>query len=160
MSLKARITVAAVVERAGRFLFVEERIARRLVLNQPAGHVEDGETLLAAVIRETREETAWKFEPQALLGIYLWRNPSDGVTTLRFGFAGQVTDHDARQRLDTGIARAIWLSRDELLVQADRLRSPLVLRSVDDYLRGQRQSLDAIAHLDVRTAEGMRTHEN
>src|SRR5580704_16228408 len=102
------ITVAAVAQTAGRFLFVEERINNRLVFNQPAGHVERGESLLAAVIREVREETAWRFEPLALIGIYLWRSPTSGVTTMRFAFSGKVDDHDARQRLDHGIVRTHW----------------------------------------------------
>src|SRR5438105_15517620 len=91
------ITVAAVTETDGRFLFVEERINRRLVFNQPAGHVERGETLLAAVVREVREETAWGFNPQALVGVYLWRNPSSGRSTMRFAFTGTVADHQAQQ---------------------------------------------------------------
>src|SRR5580698_4236031 len=104
------ITVAAVAETDGRFLVVEERINRRLVFNQPAGHVEHGETLLEAVIREVREETAWGFQPQALIGVYLWRNPSSGRSTMRFAFTGSVADHDARQPLDRGIVGTHWLS--------------------------------------------------
>src|SRR5882724_7074618 len=87
------ITVAAVTETDGRFLVVEERINRRLVFNQPAGHVERGETLLEAVVREVREETAWGFNPEALIGIYLWRNPSSSRMTMRFAFTGSVADH-------------------------------------------------------------------
>ncbi len=92
------VTVAAVVMRDGRFLVVEERIAGRLVLNQPAGHLEEHETLLEAVIRETREETAWRFEPRALVGIYLWRNPVDGRGFLRFAFLvrSTITAHSSR----------------------------------------------------------------
>ncbi len=116
------ITVAAVAETDGRFLLVEERINRRLVINQPAGHVERGETLLAAVVREVREETAWRFEPRGLLGVYLWRNPASGRSTMRFAFTGAVTDHDAGQRLDHGIVRTHWFSRTELLERQPRLR--------------------------------------
>src|SRR3954469_23085610 len=111
------VTVAAVVERDGRYLMVEERIAGRLVLNQPAGHLEKGETLIDAVIRETREETAWRFTPAALVGIYLWRNPENDRTFLRFAFCGSVDDHRAEQPLDTGIVRAAWLTHEQLLAQ-------------------------------------------
>ena len=99
MARSPDVTVAAVAETAGHFLVVEERINRQLLLNQPAGHVERGETLLAAVAREAREETAWRFQPQALVGVYLWRNPATGRSVLRFAFTGPVTNHDAAQRL-------------------------------------------------------------
>jgi len=146
------ITVAAVAETDGRFLLVEERINRRLVINQPAGHVERGETLLAAVVREVREETAWRFEPRGLLGVYLWRNPASGRSTMRFAFTGAVTDHDAGQRLDHGIVRTHWFSRTELLERQPRLRSPLVLRCVEDYLGGRLLPLDPVARLDLHSA--------
>src|SRR5436853_6309255 len=105
MSRTPDVTVAAVTERAGRFLVVEERVRQRLVYNQPAGHVERGETLLAAVVREVREETAWRFEPRGLLGVYLWRNPASGRSTMRFALPGAVTDHDAGQPLEQGIVQ-------------------------------------------------------
>jgi 8-oxo-dGTP pyrophosphatase MutT (NUDIX family) len=146
------VTVAAVVERDGRFLFVEERIAGRLVLNQPAGHLEDGETLVEAVIRETREETAWRLRPQALVGTYLWRNPLDGRTCLRFAFCGDVDDHRPGQALDTGIVRALWLTHEQLLAQSARVRSPLVPRCLEDYLLGKRQPLDSVASVDLDSA--------
>jgi 8-oxo-dGTP pyrophosphatase MutT (NUDIX family) len=146
------ITVAAVTETDGRFLVVEERINRRLVFNQPAGHVEHGETLLAAVVREVREETAWGFQPQALIGVYLWRNPGSGRSTMRFAFTGTVMDHKVEQPLDRGIVCTHWLSRSDLLEREQRLRSPLVLRCVEDYLGGARQPLDAVGHLDLQTA--------
>src|SRR4029077_18127498 len=92
------VTVAAVTETAGRFLVVEERINHRLVFNQPAGHVEHGETLFAAGVRAVREEPVWRFEPQALLGVSLWRTPANGRRTLRFAFIGAVADHDAGQK--------------------------------------------------------------
>ena len=152
MSRAPDVTVAAVTETAGRFLVVEERINQRLVFNQPAGHVEHGETLYAAVVREVREETAWRFEPTALLGVYLWRNPNNGRRTLRFAFTGAVADHDATQRLDRGIVRTHWLSVQELQERAVRLRSPLVMRCVHDYLAGQRQALEPIARLDLASA--------
>ncbi|MEJ1960689.1 MAG: NUDIX hydrolase [Gammaproteobacteria bacterium] len=146
------ITVAAVTEDGGRFLVVEERIDDQLVLNQPAGHVERGETLLEAVVREAREETAWRFEPKALLGAYLWRNPATGRATLRFAFTGTVSDHQPEQPLDTGIVTTHWLTRAQLQERALRLRSPLVLRCVDDYLGGSRHPLDGVASLDLHTA--------
>ncbi len=156
MPLKPDVTVAAVVEDAGRFLVVEERIDRRLVFNQPAGHVENGETLLAAIVREVREETAWRFEPEALLGVYLWRHPSSGRSTLRFAFSGRVADHDRAQPLDHGIVRTHWLTRPELQEREPRLRSPLVLRCIDDYLEGKRLPLDAVACLDLESAVAVR----
>jgi 8-oxo-dGTP pyrophosphatase MutT (NUDIX family) len=146
------ITVAAVTETDGRFLVVEERINRRLVFNQPAGHVERGETLLTAVVREVREETAWGFHPQALIGVYLWRNPSSGRSTMRFAFTGTVADHHAQQPLDRGIVCTHWLSRADLLEREQRLRSPLVLRCVEDYLGGTRRPLDEVGNLDLQTA--------
>jgi len=152
------VTVAAVTETAGRFLVVEERINHRLVLNQPAGHVERGETLFAAVVREVREETAWRFEPTALLGVYLWRNPASGRRTLRFAFTGAVADHDAGQKLDRGIVGTHWLSPLELEARATRLRSPLVLRCVHDYLTGQRLALEPLAGLDLHAASSASAH--
>lgn len=152
MRWKPEVTVAAIVERDGRFLMVEERASGRLVLNQPAGHLEDRETLIEAAIRETREETAWRFTPAALIGTYLWRNPDNDRTFLRFTFCGSVDDHAADQPLDTGIVRAVWLSHEQLLAQPGRLRSPLVLRCLDDYLRGMRQPLESVAALSLETA--------
>jgi len=156
MPQKPDITVAAVTEDDGRFLVVEERINQQLVLNQPAGHVEHGETLLEAVIREAREETAWRFEPCALLGAYFWRNPVNGRSTLRFAFTGTVSDHRPEQPLDTGIVTTHWLTRDQLMERGLRLRSPLVLRCVDDYLSGIRQALESVASLTLQTAVNVR----
>jgi 8-oxo-dGTP pyrophosphatase MutT (NUDIX family) len=146
------VTVAAVVHAAGRFLMVEERVNRRLLLNQPAGHVERGETLLAAVARETREETAWRFQPEALLGVYLWHRPLTGPPILRFAFIGSVSDHDPAQRLDRDIVRTHWLAPSELEQQRTRLRSPLVLRCMQDFLAGQHQDLRAVAALTLDSA--------
>lgn len=146
------VTVAAIAEQDGRFLIVEERIAQRPVLNQPAGHVEAGETLLEAVIREAREETAWRFEPHAFLGAYRWTPPGAQRATLRFAFIGDVHDHDPDQPLDRGILGTHWFSRAQLLERAAKLRSPLVLRCIDDYLGGQRRPLGAAARLDLHSA--------
>ena len=146
------ITVAAVVEADGRFLVVEELIDRRLVINQPAGHVEPGETLLEAAVREVREETAWLFTAKELVGVYLWRHPGTGRTTKRFTFSGVVTDHRDGQPLDDGIVGTHWLTRAELEGREQQLRSPLVLRCLGDYLAGQRQPLAAAAALDLDSA--------
>ncbi len=151
MGWKPEVTVAAIVERDHRFLMVEERISGRLVLNQPAGHLEDGETLVEAAIRETHEETAWRLHPEALVGIYLWRAP-DGRSFLRFAFCGTVDDHLAQQPLDVGIQRALWMTHEQLLAQPSRLRSPMVLRCLQDYLLGKRQPLDTVACLGLDSA--------
>lgn len=156
MPHRPEITVAAVTEDDGRFLVVEERINHQLVLNQPAGHVEHGETLLDAVIREAREETAWLFQPLALIGTYLWRNPLNGRFTLRFAFTGTVSDHKPAQPLDTGIVTTHWLTREQLVERELRLRSPLVMRCVDDYLNGIRQALESVATLDIQSALNVR----
>jgi 8-oxo-dGTP pyrophosphatase MutT (NUDIX family) len=152
MRWNPEVTVAAVVESDGRFLMVEELISGRLVLNQPAGHLENGESLIDAAVRETREETAWRLRPEALVGIYLWRSPGRGRSFLRFTFCGAVDQHDAGQPLDRGIQRALWLSRARLLAQPARLRSPMVMRSIDDYLQGRRMPLDTVATLSLQTA--------
>jgi 8-oxo-dGTP pyrophosphatase MutT (NUDIX family) len=146
------VTVAAVVEREGRFLMVEERIRGRLVLNQPAGHLEDRETLIEAVIRETREETAWRLSPAALVGTYLWRDPTSERSFLRFTFCGSVDDHAPGQALDAGIVRAPWMTHEQLQAQPGRMRSPLVLRCLEDYLKGARHPLDSVATLGLETA--------
>ena len=149
------ITVAAIAESDGRFLLVEERFNRRLVFNQPAGHVEQGESLLTAVIRETREETAWRFEPKSLIGVYLWRSPASGVTTKRFAFSGTVDDHQPVLALDVGIICTLWVSRTDLQEREQQLRSPLVMRCIEDYLTGQRQPITSVGHLDLQTAHSI-----
>jgi 8-oxo-dGTP pyrophosphatase MutT (NUDIX family) len=149
------LTVAAIAQRTdGRFLVVEERISGALVFNQPAGHVEDGESIPDAVIRETLEETAWHFVPQHLVGLYLWRNPANGRSILRVTFCGEAHSHDAARRLDRGIVAAHWLTRAELSAQPARLRSPLVLQCIDDYLAGRRHDLAALHHMVAASAPG------
>jgi len=143
---RPRVTVASVVERDGRFLVVEERpdTGGSLVINQPAGHVEHGETLLEAAARETFEETAWRFTPEFLVGVYLWAHPGGGSCYLRVCLGGPVSGHEPGKALDEGIERAVWLSRDELAAQRGRLRSPLVLGVIDDYLAGERYPLGVL----------------
>lgn len=138
------VTVAAVVERQGRFLMVEETSNGRLVLNQPAGHLEENETLIEAVCRETLEESAWHIKPLSVVGLYLWRHPRKQVTVLRIAFAAKTVSHDPDRILDTGIERALWLSRKDLLARQQRLRSPLVMRTLDDYLRGESHPLSLV----------------
>jgi ADP-ribose pyrophosphatase YjhB (NUDIX family) len=152
MSFKPDITVAAIIERDGLFLLVEEHIGPRLVLNQPAGHLEDGETLVEAVVRETLEESAWHFAPKYLVGVYLWKQPENGKSFLRMAIAGSVTHHEPQRRLDHGIERALRLTRDQVVAKSSRLRSPLVLRCIDDYLGGARHSLDALQYLSLEPA--------
>ena len=147
MIWKPDVTVAAVIEREGRFLMVEERVGQSLVINQPAGHLEPNESLIEATVRETLEETAWRFEPEAVCGVYLWRHPERDVTYLRVAFAGRVTEQLQERSLDQGIQQALWLSRDELAQRATELRSSLVLRCIDDYLSGNRYPLELLTHL-------------
>jgi 8-oxo-dGTP pyrophosphatase MutT (NUDIX family) len=157
MQITPDVTVAAVAEVAGRFLLVEERINGRLLFNQPAGHVEHGETLLAAVVREAREETAWHFNPHSLLGVYLWHNPASDRTVLRFAFTGMVSDHDATRALDDGIVGTHWMTPAELDRRQSQLRSPLVQRCVRDYLAGRRHDLRSVAELDLPRAASLGT---
>lgn len=138
MQWAPHVTVAAVIEREEHFLVVEEQVHGRLLYNQPAGHWEVGESLTAGAVRETLEETGWDFEPQALLGVYHWVHPGKSETYLRFCFTGPLLQHHPQRPLDTGIVRAVWMSRDELAACRDRHRSPLVLACVDDYLAGKR----------------------
>ena len=144
MIWKPHATVAAIVEREGKFLMVEEQADGMIVYNQPAGHLDPGENLVEAAIRETREETAWQFEADAMVGIYLWEQPGTERTFLRFAFSGQVHGHDKTQPLDEGILRAIWLSRDELKAMPEKIRSPMVIDCIDDYLAGKRYPLDIL----------------
>ena len=149
MIFRPDVTVAAVVERDGRFLLVEERAGRRIVFNQPAGHLEDGETLLEAAVRETLEETACRFTPQSLLGVYLWRNPANDRTFLRVAFTGTVGDPEPGRALDRSIIRTTWLSRAQLTDRPNTLRSPLVLQCIADYERGTRHPLSVLRNLDL-----------
>ena len=142
-----RVTVACVVADGGRYLMVEEEVNGRLVYNQPAGHLDDGESLISAAVRETLEETGWTVELDALVGVHQWRSTEHGHSVLRFSFAASPVRHDPARPLDTGIRRALWLSRAEVAALGERLRSPLVLRSIDAWLAGQRVPLSALSSL-------------
>jgi ADP-ribose pyrophosphatase YjhB (NUDIX family) len=139
---KPSVTVAAVVERDGRFLLVEENIDGRLVLNQPAGHLDPGESLIAACRREVLEETAHHFEPQALVGVYRWHFAKKDKTFIRFLFSGRVTGVEDGRELDKGIVRAPWLTATEIDARKSDHRSPLVAQCMADYLAGKRYPLD------------------
>lgn len=134
------VTVATVVVRDGRLLLVEEAIDGRQVLNQPAGHLEPDESLAAAAVRETLEETGWTVRLSAFIGSYQWTAP-DGTPFLRFAYAAEPVSHDPDRPLDDGILRALWLTPAELKADPGRLRSPLVWQVVADYLAGQRHPL-------------------
>lgn len=146
---KPHVTVATIVVRDDRFLMVEERIRGRLLLNQPAGHLEPDETLAAAAQRETFEETGWEVSLTALLSIQQWNCPESACEYVRFCFAGDTLRHHPEARLDDGIVRAVWLTRDEVTAAAARLRSPLVLTSIDDWFHAPRLPLDALRRVDT-----------
>ena len=143
---RPRATVATIVARDGRFLLVEERTDGGVRINQPAGHLEAGETIVAGAARETLEETGYRVAPSGLVGIYRWQSPA-GETFIRFAFAADVVAHEAERPLDAGILRALWLSYDELASLRARHRSPIVMRCVDDYLAGVRRPLDLVTEL-------------
>ncbi|SEO51154.1 NUDIX hydrolase [Aquisalimonas asiatica] len=142
MVWKPHVTVAAIAHHAGEFLLVEEYAGGQLVLNQPAGHLEPGESLADAVIRETREESAWDFRPQAIVGVYRWFSARRNETFLRVCFCGEVWNHQPDQPLDDGIQRALWVDPETLRASPGRLRSPLVMRGIDDFQAGCRYPLD------------------
>jgi len=142
---KPSVTVAAVIERDGRFLFVEEEIDGRRVLNQPAGHLDPGESLAAACAREALEETAHRFAPRALVGIYRWHYAAKDVTFLRFCFSGVILSVEKGRTLDKEIVRLHWLTIEELKKRKDEHRSPLVQKCVEDYLAGRRFPLDLLS---------------
>jgi 8-oxo-dGTP pyrophosphatase MutT (NUDIX family) len=147
MIWKPHATVAAIIEHDNKFLMVEELIQGEVVYNQPAGHLEPDESLIDAVIRETQEETAWQFVPEAVTGIYLWKQPDSGETFLRVAVCGSCKNHDAQQPLDTGVIQAVWLSRHDLLAEPDKLRTPMVINCIDDYIAGKRYPLDMLVNV-------------
>ena len=142
---KPEVTVAAVLERDGRFLLIEEETADGLKLNQTAGHLEAGETLIAAVVRETLEESAHHFEPECLLGVYHHQTRL-GVTYMRFAFAGRAGRHESGRALDHSILRHVWMGISEVRASRAHHRSPLVLQCVEDFLAGTRYPLDIVRH--------------
>ena len=141
------VTVASIVERDGRFLMVEEETRTGMRLNQPAGHLEPGESLPAGAARETLEESGWHVEPVALIGIYRWEAADTGATFVRFSFAAAPRVHDVARPLDAGIHRALWLTYDEIVARRAEHRSPLVLRCLDDYRAGQRLPADFVREI-------------
>ena len=149
---KPSVTVAAVIERDGRFLLVEEHTPEGLRLNNPAGHLDPGESPAEGCARETLEETTYRFRPTALVGVYLSRfqrpGPQAGtvqdITYLRFALCGELGEAQAGRALDTGIVRTLWMSPDEIRASRAQHRSPLLLQCMEDYLAGQRHALDLI----------------
>lgn len=152
MQWKPNVVVAAIIRQNDKYLLVEEHADDgSIVLNQPAGHLEKDESLLDAVKREVLEETAWHFNPEGLTGVYLRPDPSNGITYLRFCFYGSVVSHVSERKLDDGIIRALWLDREQMLAEAHRMRSPLVIRCLHDYLSGQSYPLEMLhTILDTR----------
>jgi phosphatase NudJ len=145
---KPNVTVAAIIERDGRFLLVEEESADGLKLNNPAGHIEPGESPVQGCAREALEETGRMFEATALVGVYLARarreSTGEDITYLRFAFCGDCGEPDPARALDAGIVRTLWMTADEIRASAQRHRSPLLVRCIEDYLAGQRHPLSLV----------------
>lgn len=149
---KPSVTVAGIIEQDGRYLLVEEHTPKGLMFNNPAGHLDPGESPLQACVREVLEETAYAFTPTALVGIYLSRfskpptpeDPEEDITYLRFAFTGKLGAHDPTRQLDTGIVRTLWMTMDEMKATQARHRSRLLIRCAEDHIRGIRLPLDAI----------------
>jgi 8-oxo-dGTP pyrophosphatase MutT (NUDIX family) len=146
MVWKPNVTVAAILERDGKFLLVEEETDDGIRFNQPAGHLECREALTDAAIREALEETGYTFVPEYLVGIYNWRTEAKDITYLRFAFGGRITGHDPERALDTGIIAARWLTLEEIRASHTQHRSPLILQGIEDWLAGKRYPLDLITH--------------
>jgi 8-oxo-dGTP pyrophosphatase MutT (NUDIX family) len=146
MTWSPRVTVAAVIEQDGRYLLVQEHDGDRRVLNQPAGHLEPGESLVEAVAREVLEETARPFTPTGLIGTYRWVSPS-GLTFLRFAFAGEAGEAEPGRELDPDIETTLWLPEAAIAARQAELRSPLVLRCIHDAQRGDPQPLSVLRDL-------------
>ncbi len=147
MTQRIDVTVAAIIEDGGRFLLVEEKAGGNIVFNQPAGHLEPGEQLTEAVVRETMEETGFAFVPNALLGVYLWHSIEADTTFLRVAFCGQTEPPPATPILDEGILATHWLTPAQIRARDSSLRSPMVRRCIDDHLAGKRFSLAVLSEL-------------
>jgi 8-oxo-dGTP pyrophosphatase MutT (NUDIX family) len=141
------VTVACIVADRDRYLMVEEEVNGSVAYNQPAGHLDDLESLQQAAVRETREETGWTVALTHLVGVHQWRSTEHGDVIVRFTFAAKPLTHDPQQPLDTGVRRALWLTRAEIAALDERLRSPMVLMSIDDWLAGQRLPLSIVTSL-------------
>jgi phosphatase NudJ len=143
-----RVTVAAVIEREGKFLLIEEETALGLKLNNPAGHLEPGETPAQGCAREVLEEAAYDFTPTAVLGVYFARSRKNSTgedqTYLRLAFCGDLGAHHPGRPLDEGIVRTVWMTADEVRASRGRHRSPLVLKCIEDYIAGVRLPLSAV----------------
>lgn len=144
---RPHVTVACVVAAGDRYLMVEEEVNGRLAYNQPAGHLDEGESLAEAAMRETLEETGWTVELQHLIGVHQWRSTEHGDAVVRFSFAARAISHAPDRPLDTDIRRALWLTRAEIAALGERLRSPMVLLSIDAWLAGQRLPLETLTWL-------------
>jgi len=155
---KPTVTVAAVIERDGRFLLVEEHTPEGLKLNNPAGHLDPGESPQQGAVREALEESAHEFTPDRLVGVYLTRfqrsSTGEDTTYLRIAFGGTAGEADPARALDEGIVRTLWMTLDEVRASAARHRSPLVLRCIEDFAAGLRHPLDLVyCDSSVYTAE-------
>jgi 8-oxo-dGTP pyrophosphatase MutT (NUDIX family) len=144
---RPHVTVACVIADGDRYLMVEEEVNGRIAYNQPAGHLDNGESLATAAVRETLEETGWTVALEHLVGIHQWRSTEHGDGVVRFTFAARPVGHDPARPLDRGIVRALWLSRAEIAALGPQLRSPLVLESIDAWLAGQRLPLSVLGSL-------------
>jgi 8-oxo-dGTP pyrophosphatase MutT (NUDIX family) len=145
---RPHVTVATIVPKDGRFLLVEEDVRGRLLLNQPAGHLEADESLLDAARRETLEETGWDVELDALVAVHQWVNPTSHRAFVRFTFSARPERHHPHRTLDSGVRGALWLARNEIAASADRLRSPMILASIDAWIGGQRVPLSTIRQIE------------
>ena len=162
---KPSVTVAGIIEKDGKYLLVEEHTPNGLMFNNPAGHLDPGESPLQACVREVLEETAFHFTPTALVGVYLSRflkqattdTPAQDITYLRFAFTGELGVHEANRALDDGIVRTLWMTPDEVRASVHRHRSPLVLRCIEDHLAGQRFPL-GVVHTDASVAAARQVH--